>query len=123
MDGYEYKIYMQENGLIESPQSAQDLVNVKRAIKNIENVEKLSEMQSSLYEAYGLDPMELMPGLIHDRDMYVKLAIRNAYNKEWAIETFGPLYDLQLNELKKNLEPTIASIGIIELKQQMGVFA
>lgn len=123
MTGYEYKVYLEERGLIESPQSVQDIINAKQSIENIKNVESVGEMQSSLYEAYGLDPMELMPGLIHERDMYIKLAIRNAYNKEWAIETFGPLYELQLKELRKNLEPTVATIGIIDLKIQMGVFA
>lgn len=122
MNGYEYKIYLEENGLIESPQSIEDIANVILLSDNIEKIKKLDDAQRSFYESYGLEPLDALEDLLYDKDMYTKLAIRNAYNKEWALETFGPMYELQIKELKRNLSANIASVGYIEIKNNTGVF-
>lgn len=72
---------------------------------------------------FGLDPRELLEQFQKDKDFYIQQAIKRAYELEWATENFKPieLYKAQLNELQTNMQPTVASTGIIDLENQMGV--
>lgn len=123
MNYLDYKKHMEENKLIESPESIQNLVNAIRVNQNINNIKALSVENLVTYDKYSLDPRELLSQLLKDKDFYIQQAIKKAYSIEWAEENFKPFkfYQMQINELKLNMQPTVASIGIIDLENQMGV--
>ena len=122
MNYREYKSYMEEKGLIESPESIQNLVNATQVNNNIKNIKELTKKELNIYDSFGLDPRELLEQFQKDKDFYIQQAIKRAYELEWATENFKPieLYKAQLNELETNMQPTVASTGIIDLENQMG---
>ena len=122
MNYLSYKKYMQENNLIESPESIQNIVNAIRVNDNIKTIKSIRQEDLSVYDTFGLNPEELEKQFLEDKDFYISRAIKKAYPLEWAMEKFKPIgiYKLQIEELQKNLEPTVASIEGIEIRKQMG---
>lgn len=123
MDYNDYKKHMDDHNLIESPESVQNLVNAIRVNENIKNIKALTDSDLNFYDRYSLDPRELLGQFMKDKDFYIQQAIKKAYSVEWAEENFKPFkfYQMQINELKTNMQPTVASTGIIDLENQMGV--
>lgn len=121
MDYNDYKKHMEDNKLIESPESVQSLVNAIQLNNNIKNIKSLTAIESAQYESFGLDPQELLKQFIEGKDVCIKQAIKYAYDKNWTVEMFGTLYPMQIKELQKNMQPTVAAIGLIDVKRQMGV--
>lgn len=119
----EYIKYMKDNRLIESPESVQDLVNAIRVNDNIKRVKTVSTKNINWYDQYSLKPTELLDQFQKDKDFYIHQAIKKAYSYDWAKEKFEPieLYQAQINELKMNMQSTVAAIGLIDIKRQMGV--
>lgn len=121
MDYNDYKKHMEDNDLIESPESVQNLVNAIQINKNIKNIQSLEAIESAQYESYGLNPNELLQQFANDKDVCIKQAIKYAYERKWTVEMFGTLYPMQMRELQKNMKSTVAEVGLIDVKRQMGV--
>lgn len=121
MNYNEYVKHLEDNKLIESVESVQCIVNAIRVNDNIKRIRSISEAELASYGSYDLDPRELLKQLENDKEQYIKLAVKNCYPVDWAIQMFGTSYKFQVKELYANLKPDVAAIGINDLKQQGGI--
>lgn len=123
MNYTEYKKYMKDNQLIESPESIDNLANAIQTQKNIRNIKSLIAEQLEVYDKYSLNPNDLLEQLEEEKQYYIKRAVDKSYAIESAKELFKPfkIYQMQIKELNKIASPTVSTIGIMELKRQMGV--
>jgi len=112
---------MDEHNLIESFDSAQNLVDAIQINQNIKNIKALTDSELTYYDSYGLNPAELIQQFMDDKDVCINLAIKHAYDKSWTVQMFGLMYPLQIKEFQKNISSTVAEVGSADLKRQMGV--
>lgn len=103
MNSVDYKKHMDEHDLIESVDSVQNIVNAMRVNQNIVNLSKYKD--SEVNRGVTKDMLAL-------KDTFIRLAIKEAYEREWALSVFGGVYPMQVKELYKNIQPTTASLYV-----------
>lgn len=111
MNFLDYQSVMNERNLIESPASVQHIVNVIRISNNIKRFKRLTEAEKDIRTAFEIEIDELIVKMENDKERQISLALREAYDKEWAIKTLGRIYFIQIQELSENMESTFASMG------------
>lgn len=103
MNSLEYKKHMEDNNLIESVESVQNIINAIQVTKNLSNLARYKESKTTLVAKSNM---------LTIKDSCIRSAIREAYDKDWALDMFGGIYPFQIKELYKNLEPTVASLYV-----------
>lgn len=110
MNSNDYKKHMTENNLIESVDSVQNIVNAMRVNQNIANLSKYKDSEVN---------RNVTKEMLALKDTFILLAIKEAYDREWALDMFGGVYPLQIRELYKNIQPTTAALYVPNEMQEI----
>lgn len=115
MNYREYKKYIDDNQLIESPEAIQCLADAIQLNKNIKTIKSMNEDELALYGSFNLNPHELIADFEERKNSLIRMAINLCYSKEKAFESFGKVYQFQVKEMIKNTNPRIASITPLDI--------
>ena len=110
MNSNDYKKHMTEHNLIESVDSVQNIVNAMRVNQNIANLSKYKDSEVN---------RNVTKEMLALKDTFIRLAIKEAYDREWALDVFGGVYPLQIRELYKNIKPTTAALYVPNEMQEI----
>ena len=80
---------MEDNNLIESVESVQNIINAIQVTKNLSNLARYKESETTLVTKSNMLKL---------KDSCIRSAIREAYDKDWALDMFGGIYPLQIKE-------------------------
>lgn len=110
MNSNDYKKHMTEHNLIESVDSVQNIVNAMRVNQNVANLSKYKDSEVN---------RNVTKEMLALKDTFIRLAIKEAYHREWALDVFGGVYPLQIKELYKNIQPTTAALYVPNEMQEI----
>lgn len=110
MNSNDYKKHMNEHNLIESVDSVQNIVNAMRVNQNIANLSKYKDSEVN---------RNVTKEMLALKDTFILFAIKEAYDREWALDMFGGVYPLQIKELYKNIQPTTAALYVPNEMQEI----
>lgn len=114
MNYRDYKQFMQKNNRIESVETIRYCTDAAKVAENIKNIQAMTDSKVAIYGAYGVDIVGNIQTLEEKKERLIRKAMKESYDKDWALQTFGRMYLLQIEEMKRNFEAREVSLGILK---------
>lgn len=119
MNYRDYKAIMNRDNRIESPESVQFLADAIQLMNNIKFINGLSSFDERVRESFGIDLKQLKENYLEKKDYCINSALKKTYDRDWALESFGKGYQIQIEILKKTFVSRETSMNPFEDNEKL----